>query len=146
MSAWKRYHVLHHPTCYCVIVHIQSSNFIAYFDLSTWLFVSIDSICLSLSLRTRLYLQCLRVSLTIKTRILHVFVSLVYFPSSTNNTTIHKFTILSNVAYKTTHANTSTSKNTKACTSMSTQSSGNTMQLFTIVSPFATMFDHVTFK
>jgi len=59
---------------------------------------------------------------------------------------IVKFTIASKTAQKTTHANTSTSKNTKAFTSMSTESTDNTLQLFTIVSPFATMFVHVTFK
>jgi len=44
MSAWKRYHVLHHPKCYCVIFHIQSNNFIAYFDSPTYNGYSYQSI------------------------------------------------------------------------------------------------------
>ena len=68
--------------------------------------------------------------------------------------TIHKFmhdyvaqfTILSKTAQNTKHANTSASKNTKACISVYTESTGNALQLFVIVSPFATMFVHVTFK
>jgi len=55
-------------------------------------------------------------------------------------------TISSKVAYKTTHANTSTSKNTKACTSMSTQSSGNTMQLPCVMMRYGGMLRCVTLR
>jgi len=59
---------------------------------------------------------------------------------------VAQFTILSKTAQKTTHANTSASKNAKACISVYTESTGNALQLFVIVSPFVTMFVHVTFK
>ena len=50
------------------------------------------------------------------------------------------------IAYKIIHTNTSTSNNTKGSTIMSAESTRNTLQLFTIIIPFATMFVHVMFK
>ena len=69
---------------------------------------------------------------------------------STNNATykfMHDNIVKSSIVSKITqHVETTTSKNAKACTIVSTKSTGYTLQLFTIKSPFATMFVHVTFK
>jgi len=59
---------------------------------------------------------------------------------------IVKSSIASKVAQKVTHIDISTSKNTKACTIMSTETTDNTLWLFTTINPFATMFVHVTFE
>lgn len=59
---------------------------------------------------------------------------------------IIKSSIIAKIVKKTTHTNTSTSKNTKASTIMSTKSTSNTLQLFTVKSPFTTMFIHVAFE
>jgi len=59
---------------------------------------------------------------------------------------IVKSSIASKIAQKTMHIDIALSKNANACTIMSTQSAGDTLLLFTIVNPFATMFVHVTFK
>jgi len=50
------------------------------------------------------------------------------------------------IAYKISYTNTSTSNNTKGSTIMTAESTRNTLQLFTIITPFATMFVHVMFK
>jgi len=50
------------------------------------------------------------------------------------------------IAYKISHTNTSTSNNTKESTIMSAKSTRNTLQLFTITTPFATTFFHVMLK
>jgi len=47
---------------------------------------------------------------------------------------------------KATHVNTSTSKYAKACTIVSTKSASYTLQLFTVISPFATVFMYVAFE
>ena len=52
----------------------------------------------------------------------------------------------STIAYKIRHINTSTSKNINASAIMSAKSTRNTLQLFTVILPFATMFVHVTFE
>ena len=61
---------------------------------------------------------------------------------------MHDNIIKSSIVSKITqHIDTATSKHTKTCTVLvSTKSTGYTLQLFTIKSPFATMFVHVTFK
>jgi len=74
---------------------------------------------------SRLFLPCLRTILLRHTtyQFMHNY--------------IVQSSILSKIAQKTTHVNTSTSKNTKACTIMSIKSTDNTLQLSTIISPFA---------
>jgi len=62
------------------------------------------------------------------------------------NNDVVQSSVSSKIAYKIRHTNISTSSNTKASTIMSAKSARNTLQLFTVIRPFATMFVHVTFE
>ena len=118
MSAWKRYHGLHHPTCYCVIFHIPWSNFIAYFDSCTYNGYSYQSILLFCHLVCKLiFTMFMCVFVNESTNSIR-FTRLFPFHQRTIHKFMHdyvaQFTILSKTAQKTTHANTSASKNAKA--------------------------------